>query len=211
MTIGKIIGRVSFLLNQGVLTDDSLISNRLIYDKLKCNRSMIVKQMLNQKQGISNSYYQTLRDVKLEPSSFNGMQILCSEYEMPHICNSNFGEAIQFVHIGGLKVDIVSPNRAKYVVRGNKYSGNRVCCFINDYKIYVCNNIIAKSLDINAIFEDVIEVYKHNDKEIYDYLDLDFHINDALADSLVRLSIQDLYAGQPQQQQQQEAEEPRQE
>lgn len=202
MTIGQIIQRVNFILNSGVQTDENLVSNRLIYSKLKGFRAMIVRQMYNQNQFISSYFYQTLKSIKLEPTSFNGMRLLVTQGNIPKPCTSNFGEAIQYVHFDGLKLDIINANRARYLLKGSKYTGDKICCFFDENKIYVCNDILGRSIDISAIFEDVIEAHVYNNRDIIDYMDLDFHIGEGIVDNLVKLSIQDI-SGYLQQQQQQ--------
>lgn len=192
MKIGEIIHRINFILNAGVQTDDSPVSNRLLYSKLKGFRAMIVRQMYNQNQFISSYFYQTLYRIPLEPTKLNGMSLLMTRDKIPKPCTSNFGEAIQYVHLGGIKIDIININRAKYLISGNKYCNSKICCFFDNDKIYVTNTILAKSIDISAIFEDVIQAHLYNDSEVYDYMDLDFHIGDGIVDNLVKLSIQDI-------------------
>lgn len=211
MTIGELIQRVNFILNAGVQTDESPISNRLIYNKLKGFRAMIVRQMYNQNQFISSYFYQTLKGIKLKATTFNGMQLMVTDKVLPKPCTSNFGEAIQYVHLASMKLDIINPNRAKYLIEGSRYTGTKMCCFFHDDKIYVTNTILARSIDVSAIFEDVIEAYLFNEPEnVTDYMGLNFHIGDGIVDNLVKLSIQDIYGGMQQQQQQQEQAEQRQ-
>lgn len=200
MTIGELINRVQFIFNQGVNTDDNPVSNQLIYNKIKTYRSTLVRQMINSNQYIGNNYYQNIV-VDLKPVIYNGMRVLYSD-SIPRFCVSNYLQAIQYVYNDGIKLDVINPNRAKYFRSGSKYVNNKPTCFFDRDQVYIINNILMKHINISAIFEDVIDAYRYNNNNLYDYMSLDACIGDSIADSIIKLCISDINGSQEKNQQQ---------
>lgn len=204
MLIGELINRVNSVINRGVNTDNDIISNQLIYNKLKAYRTILVRQMLNQNQILSPNYYQTI-NVDLKPVIYNGMRILVCGKPIPKLCVSNYGVAVQYINNNGIKLDIINPNRARYFNRGSKYVSNKPSCFFDSDKVYVVNNILMKDINVSAIFEDVLNAFGYS-YWIDNYMQYDFCIGDSIVDSLIKLCISDINGTGQENTQQQEAE-----
>ena len=65
MKIGEIVTRIQSLYSKGVASDDSRLSNRLIYNKMLTVRSRLVVEQAKKKQRISRWNYQTISCIEL--------------------------------------------------------------------------------------------------------------------------------------------------
>lgn len=66
MLIKEVIQRIQALYSKGVKSDDSRLSSRHIYSKLKSTRGRLLYEKVNKRQFIASINYQVLACVELE-------------------------------------------------------------------------------------------------------------------------------------------------
>lgn len=147
-TLTQHVYAVKNLLNNGIASDDSRLSNKLIAHFLKMSRAVLVKQKLDKYHTLSETNYITIC-VPLELSEFNeckcgpsdvNCKILKSTCPIPKEINSNKRTTIQVQYIDGSimdKTSITSNKLTKYsLTQCNPNPG----WFLNTTDLYVLND-----------------------------------------------------------------------
>lgn len=211
MVLGDLIQRVQSLYSKGVESDDSRLTSRHIYHRLKTTRAKLFSQKAKKKQRISQWNYQTLSCVELIKVTGHdcpcippvGCSVLRSKYKLPQIISDLNGELIQSVTTieRGKKLDRVSLN-AVNSLKGNKYTSKKLNFFIQDGYLYVISPTFRLGvLSVVALFEDPVEADKFkslcdenctNCTDCENFLDKDFPIDTDLVDTLIQMSVEEL-------------------
>ena len=168
MKIGEIIQRVQSLYQKGVESDDSRLSNKHIYNKLISSRAYLISQIFKKRFNVSEMNYQRLKCIELItvdahecnclPSTFK--KILRSKYKIPKIVDNGSGLAIRLVADNNNKVISKTDSSSLSRITYNKFTGIQPYYAIyNDY-LYIINIKLLKVVNIEAIFEDPISVYR---------------------------------------------------
>lgn len=213
MKIEELIYRVQSLYSKGVPSDDSRLSNRLIYNKLLTVRSRLISAENKKKQRISRWNYQTISCLELiEVAGHDcpclppvGCNVLRSKYKLPKPINGLNGHIIESVMTvdRSIKLSETTPTAVKYQ-SGNKYTNNSLTYYIHNDYLYINTPTKIRLLTLTGLFEDPIEVEKFTNycKEIdckdcdktdcIDYLSQEFPIENDMIDALIELSLQEL-------------------
>lgn len=208
MKISEIVSRIQSLYSKGVQSDDSRLSNRLIYNKLLTVRARLISQEAKKKQKISPWNYQTLSCIKLievPPHDCPcvpplGCKILRSEEVLPEPLSGLSGTLIQYVGTidRSIKIDEISFN-AVNSQKGNKYTSNKANYFLHNGYIYITTSHNLKAIMMIALFEDPIKARQFKGlcdcedcQNCIDYMEEDFPIDNDLTDAMIELSVNEL-------------------
>jgi hypothetical protein len=214
MTVGEIIQRVESLLSKGIATSlPGGISRRWIYSMARTYRSKIIAQKANKKQFMSDWMMRTLYCVKLvdaNASSCDCLPSLCSvrrtEREIPEIMSDLSGYAIRRITntTGNINIQLCGRNDFKYRAM-SKYSKGGVYCYADGGYLYFMNADNLDAVNITALFDDPVEVDAFNkmysmcskgddNDKCANPLESDFGIDDDMADTIVKLCVQEISA-----------------
>lgn len=209
MKVKKLIDRVQSIYSKGVQSDDSRLSNRLIYNKLLTTRSKLISQKIKKKQRVSQWNYQTIPCVKLVEVPKHqcpcippvGCKILRSEHKLPEPISGFNEDLIQSVTSieRSIKIDRISINAVNFQ-RGNKYTSTKVNFFVQDGYIYLTTPTDISIISIVALFENPIEVKNFLSycsdcvecNKCIDYLEEDFPIDNDMIDTLIELTLNEV-------------------
>lgn len=161
-TLSQHVYAVKNLLNNGVPSDDSRLSNRLITHFLKMSRSVLVKQKLDKYHTLSENNYITLclplelsqyNECKCGPADVN-CKILKATCKLPKEINSNKRTSIQVQYIDGSimdKTNITTNKLTKYsITQCNPNPG----WLMNSRDLYVLNTKELPLVIVKGIWED---------------------------------------------------------
>lgn len=206
----ELIQRVQSLYSKGVQSDDTRLSNRHIFSKLKTAKSLLIIRQLNKKQKLSPFNYETLSCIELIkvpehdcpclPTS--GCQILRSKYKLPEPLYSIYGSTITAVTSVDRSIKFNETSIASLSLKnGNKYpTKTSEYFFLNNY-LYFNTPLKLKVVSMTAIFKDAEEVYKFPNycdneckdcQDCKDFLEEEFKIDNELIEPLIELAIQEL-------------------
>lgn len=203
MTIGEIIQRVESTLVSGLPAElrGSHISHRWIYSVLKSMRSRILIQKHNKRQKISSWNMQTIC-LPLENVSDDvcgcysqGICLIKGTDRIPDILSGLSEYMIDSVSSDGNKIDIVSMNAAKYSTY-SKFTNSKPVAYIHDGRVFVKNAEYFNHIAVTAVFDDPAEAGKYacggDDDCCADIRDMQFPIDDDLADTCIMMTIQEI-------------------
>lgn len=200
MVVKELIQRVQALYSRGVESDDTRLRSRLIYNKLLSVRSKLLTQKINKKQKISSWDYQTLPCIELVKSKGHSCDlpsttcgILVSKSKLPRPLQHLSGHLIKSVTTidRQIKIDEIKNNQAIYL-KGNKYTSNKPCYFIEDGFLYVTSLPKIRVVSLIGVFEDLEEVLDFNNESGKPMLDQEFPIDSGLIEPLIELTVQEL-------------------
>lgn len=210
-SVRKALQRIQSLYSRGVQSQNTRLSNRHIYNKLKTTRSRVVTQEKNKKQIISQFTYQTLGCVQLTEVPQNecpctiptGCMILRTMYPLPSLMTGMDKQLIQSVTglEGRLILSETNYSNKKHNA-GNRFTKNDPNYFIREYQgnnyLYITVNLRLQAISITALFDDPIEAYLYpslcgNDGyDCQNYLDYPFPIDNDLMDGVIQLAATEL-------------------
>lgn len=168
-SIGEILERIQSAYSKGVRSDDSRLSMRHIYSKVKSVRNRLVVLQVKKKQKISDWNYDILPCVEMvkvrnhECSCFvdTGCPVYRSKYKLPKILTDASKHLIDFIITIDNGTVLDETNRREVLVaRGNKYTSRKLKYVIEDGYIFVNSMESPRVLKVKAIFEDPIEAKK---------------------------------------------------
>lgn len=206
MKIKEIIERVQALYSKGAPSDDSRLTNRLVYSAALSARSLLVSQQIKKKQQPSDWNYQRVPCVEFITVAANACpcvietscEILRSKYRLPSIVMGYTQYAIKAITSSDrkVKVDLI-PMNAVNAQKGNKYTSKKVNCFIDDGYLYLISTLQVKTLAFSALFEDPIEAHKfigycNETSSCLDILDLEFPIDSSMIEALIEIVSKEL-------------------
>lgn len=190
------------LLNKGVPSDDTRLSNRLVAHALKQSRSKLLKQKLDTSIRISESNYQIIC-VPLEQHTFhdcscitdnNECLILRSTENIPKYMMGKMGSTLQARYLDGRNIpmiSITSNELAEYSLTAN----NKIGYFMDAERFYILNNLKLREITLKAIWEDPEEVEDFNAltcdqvEDCPDVMSDEFPIDSELVYPMYQLSI----------------------
>jgi len=206
MIIGEIIQRIQSLYSSGVESDDTRITSRHIWNKLKTVRSRVLSQKLGANEKIGEANYQTLPCVELIPVEQHecpclppiGCEILRTKYKVPTILTSNSNYGIY--HVTSLDGETVFSEITwvwKKYRSHSKYTSKKPDFFFKDGYMYVTVLKRIKAVIITALFDDPIEAYRFENYcgNLYDCTsnyDFDLPLEYKFIDNTISLSVQEL-------------------
>lgn len=211
MKVKELIQRVQSLYSKGVQSDDSRLSNRHIYNKLKTVRTRLMTQEVRKKKKLSDWSYQTLPCIELIKVPRHdcpcvppvGCEILRSKHKIPKILTGYTSDQIQLVSTIDMnkKINSISIN-AVNSFKGNKYSKGGLNYFIHNKYLYIVSPTLdLKMVLLKAIFEDPVKAEEFRNycdedcvdcKKCSDPLEAEFHIEEELLEPLIEISIAEL-------------------
>lgn len=206
MKVGELIERVQNFYIKGGITDDTDLTNRLVYSKMLTVRDRLLSQEIKKKQRVSNWSYQTLPCVKLVLVAAHecpciypvGCEVLRSQFKLPRIIVGLVEEAIKSVSSieKSIKIDRIAIN-AVNSQKGNKYTSQKANFFIHDEYLYITTNTGIKVVTVLGLFSDPVEASRYKQycddctdcADCIDYMEEEFPFDANLADGLVELVI----------------------
>ena len=172
MTVTKtkridVISRIQSMYSKGTASDDSRLSARHIYSKMKTSRSFLLKRELDKRksaQSISEWNIQTIPCVSMvlvPPHECPcappvGCKILRSECPIPKPIQSNLtGPYLTDVTSldGGIIFTATTWSRKKYR-NADKYTASKPDYFLRDEYLYITVNTDLEAICLSGIFED---------------------------------------------------------
>lgn len=206
MLIKEAIQRVQSLYSKGVQSDDSRLSARHIYSKLKSSRARLIKQKLDKNQIVSDWNVQVLPCVELELAPQHecpclppiGCSILKSKYPLPKPSTSRNRELIYYVtSIDGSIIYSKTTWDEKKYKKGNKYTKDKPDYFIKNGYLYLTHKSGPKVVTVGGVFEDPVEAvsyssYCEEEADCIDPLETDFPIDEDQVDTLIEMASKEL-------------------
>ena len=203
MKIGEAIQRVQSAYSKGMQSDDSRLSNRHTYSKLRSARIRVISQQLGKKQIVSQWCYQPIV-VKLSIAPIHECsdilsdtcKVLKSTMPIPQIFTNMDMHLIQSVTSidGSQEYGFTSWEELRHK-KGRRYTKDIPEYFIKNGYLYVTNRKVLDLVLVTALFNDPIEakVYSNSCGGEYiscaSYLDYDFAIDGKLEDVIIELTI----------------------
>lgn len=210
MKIEELIYRIQNLYSRGNPSDDSRLSNRLIYNKLIGIRSLLLSQEANKKQKISRWNFQQISCIELiEVPTHDcpcippiGCKMLRSRYKLPKPLTGINGHLIESVFTidKQIKIDEI-PFTAYSYQKGNKYTAKKTNFFIHNDYLYLTTPSRIRVVSLIGLFEDPVIASSFSgycddkdckDCHCKDYLQEEFPIEASKIDTLVEMSVTEL-------------------
>jgi len=205
MLVSEIISRVRALYNKGQASDDSKLSDRLIYAKVESARTLLIKREIDKKRQISDWIIQTIECFELTPAKINecpcavppGCNVLKSTKKVPKPIQSAIGPELEFVT--NMNGDVVY-SKTNWVKRryksGDKYTKDKPEYLIkDDYLFLIQKKKLLKFITIGGVFEKPIEAAYADacsNTECTHPYEQEFPIDGHLIDALVQMAAQEL-------------------
>ena len=207
MKVGEIIQRIQSAYSKGMPSDDSRLSNRHIYSKLRSVRITVLSQTASKKQAISQWCYQPIIvSMSAAPThecvgiSSEICKVLKSTKPLPQIFTNINRHMIQSVTSmdGSQGFGETTWETIRYNKKGRKYAAMIPEFYIkNGYLFITVKKIQAKVL-LTALFNDPIEAKAYSDmcgnitSTCESYLDYDFAIDGKMEEPIVSMSYDEL-------------------
>ena len=189
MTVGELIQRVQSLYSHGVQSDDSRLSSRHIYNKLKSVRMKLLYDDLKRKKSVNAINYQTLPCVELIKANIQecgnclptlGCDLLRSKLELPKPASdglTNYIESVTSVD-GTIRYTETQWSAKKYNF------------------LYITWVRGPRILTVTGLFEDPIEVATYpavcEEKQCLDPYTLEFPIEGRFIEPLIEIAYREL-------------------
>lgn len=168
MTIGEAIGRVRAIYNKGAASDDSALSDRLIYAKLLSARTLLIKREIDKHRQVSDWIVQTIKCLELEVVGQNdcpctipqGCKALRTKSKLPKPVQSAIGPELEYVTTmdGGVVYSQTDWVKKRYK-SGNKYTSQQPDYMIKDGHMYLIHRgKLLKYITVGGVFEDPLQV-----------------------------------------------------
>lgn len=203
MKIKEIIARVRALYNKGVETDDSRLSDRLVYSKLCSARSLFVKREIDKKRQVSDWIIQTISCLELEEAHPNdcpclpppGCKMLKSKHKLPKPIQSVVGPEMEAVtNMDGTVIYSKTNWVKKRYKSGDKFTSNNPDYFIKDEYLFLTERSMLTYISLSGVFEDPLAPVYLNaclDKCIHPHEE-EFPIDGHLMDVVIQATVQEL-------------------
>ena len=211
MILEELIQRVQSLYSTGVQSDDSRLTSRHIYHKLKTSRSILIFRKIKENLKINQWNYQTLPCVELVEAEAHqcpcippvGCKILRTKHELPKPLLGLYDHLIQSVtSIEGSIIFSETTWEAKKYKSHNRYTSADPDYYIRDNYLYITVNTGIKVIAITGLFEDPLAAknfvgFCPNDseddiQECKNNLQVDFPIDGDLVEPLISLAVEEL-------------------
>lgn len=206
MTVGELIQRVQSLYSHGVQSDDSRLSSRHIYNKLKSVRMKLLYDDLKKKKSVNAINYQTLPCVELIKANIQecgnclptlGCDLLRSKLELPKTASDGLANYIESVtSVDGTIRYTETQWSAKKYKKGNKYTSHIPDFYLRNNFLYITWVMGPRILTITGLFEDPIEVATYpsacKKKECLNPYTLEFPIEGRFIEALIEIAYREL-------------------
>jgi len=208
ITIGELIERVQSAYSKGVKSDDSRLSNRHIYSKLKSVRNKLISQQLKKRQKISDWNFIILSCVELIKVEKHdcpclpalGCKVYRTKEKLPKVLTNLNKHIIQWVMTIESSRIIDETTRESYLYNtGNKYTKKHLKYILENGYMYIYGEYIPNLIKIKLLAENPIEAYNfpsyceqsyQNDCE--SILDKVFPIDGDMIEPLLEMSFPEL-------------------
>lgn len=196
----ELIQRVQSLYSKGVESDDSRLSNRLIYNKLITVRSRLIRQRLDKKKRLSDWSYQTIscveiKSVPVTECVVTGCKVYRTVEKIPKFISTSFGDGIRSVTSldGSTIFSGTSWDKLKYDSY-SKYSKNSNKYWIKNGYMYFTFNQDLLYVTIEAILEDIVDILSLDScaEKCITNLDIDFPIDSDMIEVLIGETVKEL-------------------
>jgi hypothetical protein len=204
LKIKEAIERIQSLYSKGVKSDDSRLSSRHIYSKLKTARSVLLSQKANKRQRLSDWCYHVLPCVEMvlvQPNQCPceaplGCKILRSKHKLPSIIKGHDGYLIKSINSLNLekRYSLVELQEFKNI-SGNRYSkGDSSAFMCNDY-LFLSTKKAGQILTVTACFEDMYDVYTFpsscsEESVCSSFQDQDFRVDLETFDTIEKMTVE---------------------
>lgn len=169
MTLKEHVHAIRLLITRGPASDDTAISLRAIAHFLNTARALLTEQKADKYHYISEQTFQSLC-VSLELSSFHNCcaitdvecKVLKSVNPLPKFLNTRWGDFAKVMTLVGDVISKSSPtmnNYSKYTITNNPAKAG---WFIHDNHLYVINNKHLKTVLLNSLFDNPVEIAQAN-------------------------------------------------
>lgn len=201
MLIGESINKVQSAYSKGISSDDSRLSNRLVYSKLKGMRIKLLSQKLDKRQVLSQWCYQTITVSMQEVSQAEcpelvsaTCKVLRSKRPLPQIFTNMSKLQIQSVTSldGSNSYGETSWQMIKYK-NSRKWAKDIPEYYIRSGYLYITDKKTLDMVSLTALFNCPIEARQFSDScgKVYSscasYLEYDFAVDGKLEDALVEM------------------------
>jgi hypothetical protein len=203
----EIIERVQSIYSKGAASDDTRLSSRHIYSKLKSAKALIIKRELDKKRRISDFNFDYLECVPMEKAQSHdcpcappaGHCIYKSKCKIPDTVTYRNGAFIQAVtSVDGSTVFNKTTWEWKQYRSFNRYVSPEADYFIKNNYIYVTRKAILplKGITLKGIFTDEFDCNtcpcEDVEPDCTSMLDKEFNLEPDLIDVVVELTVQEL-------------------
>jgi hypothetical protein len=211
MLIREAIARIKSLYNRGAASDDTRLSNRHIYSKLKSVRALLIKQSQDRKSKTSPWNVQVIPCLKLQPSSAHECKcvipssctLLRSVCKIPKPIQTKLATGIESVSTLDGSVLFTRTTWAKKRYKsGDRYTSAISDYFIRDNYLYITHNTMLEYASISGIFEDPVDIEEFIRNEecscgeevdpCIQAMDKELKMEDHLFESTIQLATQEL-------------------
>lgn len=191
MKIRDLIDRVNVIFNKDVPEYNKIFSNREIYNKLMSVRSRLLIQKVDRYGHVGHWSYQSLELpltlINTDNTRFSskvlrsGMipEILIARNDYLILNVSNLNKTINFPYLNFTMLPYL---------KDIKYINSAIHFTIEGNYLYIINSLNLQSVILNAVFSNPLDI-----PSTLPYLDREFPIDNDLIDSLVQLTLEELY------------------
>lgn len=163
----KHIYAIKHMLSNGDISDDFRYTDLFIQHLLLVARAKLLKDRLGKYQKVSDNNYQSLC-IDLELTKFHNCECISKEYscnilkskiKIPNYITVSDASSIEVTTIDGT---VISPTSKKQFELSGSSITNKATIgwYIFNGYLYITNNIILKTVLVNALFEDTAEAKK---------------------------------------------------
>lgn len=211
ITIGEVIQRFQSLYSKGAQSDDSRLTPRHIYSKMKTVRAKLIIEQSKKKQKINNWNYQTLNCIEMIVVSGHecpclppmGCEMLRTKHKIPKPLSNMDSTLITNVSTidGSITYSEITLRDKKYK-KGNRYTANKPDYFIQNEYLYITHVLNSpRVISITGIFENPLDVDKFPTlckedcvecEDCTSMLDKEFPLDLDLVEALVQISVEEL-------------------
>jgi hypothetical protein len=209
MLVKEIIQRIQSLYSKGVHSDDTVLSDRHIYNKMLTVRSKLISQEAKKKQKINQWNFQVLPCVELIVAPQHecpclpplGCEILRSRYKLPKPLTDLNSHLIKSVMtLDGSIVFSEISYKDKTYKKGNKYTSVKPDYYIRNGYLYITVKSGLRVVQVEGLFEDPLAAEKFESycKEKCDgcedttdctsMLEMDFPLDGDMVDTLIDIA-----------------------
>lgn len=167
MLIREAIARIKSLYNRGSASDDTRLSNRHIYSKLKSVRALLIKQSQDKLSKTSPWNVQVIPCLRMEISSPHdckcviptGCMVLKSTCKIPKPIQTKLATGIESVSsLDGTILFTRTTWAKKRYKSGDRYTSKVSDYFIRDNYLYITHNTMLEWVSLSGIFEDPVDI-----------------------------------------------------
>lgn len=209
-TIGQLVTRVQNEYSKGVASDDSRLSDRLIYATLVSMRAYLIQNKFEKKGYIAESNFMFLNCLSIMEVDSNA-DCLCMPVKgcptlrstkLPQLLSVGTENGIQAVYTsdGANKLTIGTRESTIYA-SGNKYTAKATRAFFENSYLYITGKNIPKVVKVKALPRDPLEFKNYNEMcnncqeceaNCYDITTFNFPIDGDLEPALIDMTTKEL-------------------